>query len=202
ISKLRISRKDSPSGGLPFSRGALYELLANPVYAGQVRHRKQVHPGQHKPILQRRLWDKVQHRLRDRAARGARARTKAAMSPLAGKLFDEHRQPLYVQGAAKGRRRYRYYVSRALVRGLANPAGGGWRIPALEMERVIIGAAKAFLDDRPAVLAALQESEIEIPDVREVFKLAYELSQRLSLETERATTLIEIVERVRLAKDS
>src|SRR5262249_40863587 len=113
-----------------------------------------------RPILQRRLWDKVQHRLRDRAARGARARTKAAMSPLAGKLFDEHRQPLYVQGAAKGRRRYRYYVSRALVRGLANPAGGGWRIPALEMERVIVGAAKAFLDDRPAVLAALQESEI------------------------------------------
>src|SRR5215831_21216211 len=50
ISKLRISRKGSSSGGLPFSRGALYELLANPIYVGQVRHRKQVHPGQHKPI--------------------------------------------------------------------------------------------------------------------------------------------------------
>src|SRR5262249_34196720 len=92
ISKVRISRKGSTSGGLPFSRGALYELLANPIYVGQVRHRKQVHPGQHPPILERTLWDKVQHRLRDRAARGARAHTKAAISPLAGRLFDEHGQ--------------------------------------------------------------------------------------------------------------
>jgi len=202
ISKLRVSRKGSPSGGLSFSRGALYELLANPIYVGQVRHRKQVHPGQHTSILERSLWEKVQHQLRDRAIRGVRARTKAAISPLAGKLFDEHGQPLYVQGAAKGKRRYRYYVSRALVRGSANPAGAGWRIPALEIERVVVGAAKAFLDDRPAVLGALSESDIEIPDVREVFKLASELSRRLSFETERAAALIEIVEKVRLAKDS
>ena len=45
-----------------------------------------------------------------------------------------------------------------------------WRIPALEMERVLVGAAKAFLDDRPAVLAALHESEIEIPDFGEGFQ--------------------------------
>jgi DNA invertase Pin-like site-specific DNA recombinase len=202
ISKLRVSRKGSSSGGFPFSRGALYELLANPVYVGQVRHRKQVHPGQHPAILERGLWEKVQHRLRGRAARGARARTKATISPLAGKLLDEHGQPLYVQGAAKGRRRYRYYVSRALVRGSAEPAGGGWRIPAPEMERVVAGTAKAFLDDRPAMLVDLQEAEIEIPDVREVFRLASELSRRLSLETERAAALVEIVEKVRLAKDS
>jgi hypothetical protein len=89
ISKLRVSRKGSPSGGLSFSRGALYELLANPVYVGQVRHRKQVHPGQHPLILERSLWAKIQHRLRVRAAPGARTHTKAAISPLAGKLFDE-----------------------------------------------------------------------------------------------------------------
>ena len=46
--------------------------------------------------------------------------TKASPSPLAGKLFDENGEPLYAQGAVKGRRRYRYYVSRDLVRGSAN----------------------------------------------------------------------------------
>src|SRR5262249_23507872 len=90
----------------------------------------------------------------------------------------------------------------ALVRGSANPAGDGWRIPALEIERVVVGAAKAFVDDKPAVLAALHECEIEISDIREVFKIASELSRRLSFETARATALIEIVEKVRLAKDS
>jgi site-specific DNA recombinase len=105
------------------------------------------------------------------------------MSPLAGNLFDEKGQPLYAQGAAKGKRRYRYYVSRELVRGSAGDAESGWRIPAPEMERVVVAAAKAFLDDRPAVFAALQESEIEIPDL-EVLKFASELSRRLLSETE------------------
>ena len=196
ISKVRVSRKGSKSGGLPFSRGALYELLANPIYVGEVRHRKERHPGQHPPILERSFWEKAQHRLRDRAARGQK--TKAPMSPLAGKLFDENGQPLYAQGAAKGNRRYRYFVSRELVRGSAGHAESGWRIPAPEMERVVVAAAKAFLDDRAAVLAALQESEIEIPDVREVLKLASESSRRLSSETERAATLIEIVEKAQL----
>jgi hypothetical protein len=59
-----------------------------------------------------------------------------------------------------------------------------------------------FLDDRPVVLAALQESAIETPDIREVFRLASELSRRLSSETERAAALIEIVEKVHLANDS
>jgi len=38
------------------------------------------------------------------------AKLKAPSSPLAGKLFDEGGEPLHVQGAAKGQRRYRYYV--------------------------------------------------------------------------------------------
>src|SRR5262249_38062954 len=41
-----------------------------------------------------------------------------------------------------------------------------------------------------------------ISDVRELFKIASELSRRLSSETERAAALIEIVEKVRLAKGS
>jgi hypothetical protein len=46
---------------------------------------------------------------------GEGRKTEAAGSPLAGKLFDEAGEPLYVQGAAKGQRRYRHYVSKTLV---------------------------------------------------------------------------------------
>src|SRR5690348_8246650 len=105
VSKIRVSRKGSKSGGQPFSRGALYELLANPLYIGEVRHRNERHSGQHEPILERRLWEKTQRILRDGAARGQKTRTKAPRSPLAGKLFDESGEPLYVQGVAKGKRR-------------------------------------------------------------------------------------------------
>jgi len=137
--------------------------------------------------------------LREGAARGEKNQTKAPASPLAGKLFDENGKPLSVQGAAKGKRRYRYYVSRALVRGVADRTERGWRIPATELERAVIGAAKAFLDDRHAVLTALQESGIDNPDVMEVFKFASDLSGRLANETEGAATLTEITEKVQLS---
>src|SRR6202158_5383557 len=78
IPKVRLSRKGSTSGGLSFSRGALYELLANPIYIGEVRHRKERHPGQHQPILERALWERAQRNLRDRAARTVKARRRAA----------------------------------------------------------------------------------------------------------------------------
>jgi len=198
ISKVRVSRKGSKSGGQPFSRGALYELLANPIYIGEVRHGKARHPGQHQPILKREFWEKAQQHLRERAARGQKRRTIAPPSPLAGKLFDENGRPLYAQGAAKGGRRYRYYVSRDLVRGSAKRVRSGWRIAAPELERAVVAVAKSFLEDKPAVLAALQESEIEVADVRQVFELAADWSRRLLSETEGPAALSELVEKVEL----
>lgn len=45
-------------------------------------------------------------------------------------------------------------------------------------------AARSFLTDKAAILATLQESGIEISDVRHVFKLASDWSRRLLSETE------------------
>jgi len=53
VSKVRVSSKGNRSGGQPFGRGALYELLANPIYLGEIRHRKVRHPGQHLAIVDR-----------------------------------------------------------------------------------------------------------------------------------------------------
>ncbi len=52
-SKVRFSRKGTSSGGKSFSRGALYQLLSNPIYLGEIRHKQERHPGQHQPILER-----------------------------------------------------------------------------------------------------------------------------------------------------
>jgi site-specific DNA recombinase len=78
-------------------------------------------------------------------------------SPLAGKLFDENSEPLYSQRTARGGRTYRYYVSRELIRSPAADVQAGWRVPAPELERAVIGAACGILDDKQAVLAELQD---------------------------------------------
>jgi site-specific DNA recombinase len=56
-SKLRIARNGSRSGEKSFSRGALYTLLRNPIYVGEIRHKGARYPGQHHPIVERSIWD-------------------------------------------------------------------------------------------------------------------------------------------------
>ena len=47
-------------GGKPFSRGALYLMLRNRTYRGEIVHTGQFHPGEHPPIIDHPLWDAVQ----------------------------------------------------------------------------------------------------------------------------------------------
>lgn len=52
-SKRRTGRDGRPFGGGSFSRGALYTLLRNPLYVGEIRHREAVYPGNHQAIVER-----------------------------------------------------------------------------------------------------------------------------------------------------
>jgi site-specific DNA recombinase len=52
-SKLRLASNGSRSGEKSFSRGALYTLLRNPIYVGEIRHKGARYPGQHQPIVER-----------------------------------------------------------------------------------------------------------------------------------------------------
>ena len=201
MSKIRVSRKGIRSGGQSFSRGALYELLSNPIYIGEIRHKRERHPGQHEAILERKLWEKVQQRLRDRAARTAEPRTKVSPSPLAGKVFDETGEPLYVQAAVKDQRRYRYYVSKALVRGSRVEGQRGWRVPGPELERAVAIAARSILDDKAAILEALQVAGMGDADVNLVFTLTAECRERFLAERDRSIALVELVEKAILTDE-
>jgi site-specific DNA recombinase len=82
-----------------------------------------------------------------RASAGRRG--PASPSPLAGKIIDASGAPLIASHACKGRRRYRYYVSRP-VDGAGGPT---LRIPALEIETVVAGCLARAFDD-PVALSA------------------------------------------------
>ena len=102
VSGVKVSKNGKQRGGKPFSRGALYHLLSNPIYLGEIRHKNERHPGQHEAIVSRELWERVQERLRDRAVRrGEGRKTEAPRSPLAGKLFDEKRRASVCAGRSQ-----------------------------------------------------------------------------------------------------
>ena len=63
-------------------------MLANPLYAGRVRHKGEVYPGQHAAIVDAELWQAVQDGLATNAS-ATKSRVRAGSpSPLAGKLVD------------------------------------------------------------------------------------------------------------------
>src|SRR5216684_3404370 len=104
VSKQRVSKSGARSGGVRFGRGALYQLLANPIYVGEIRHKRISHPGQHESIIERSLWQRVQEMLKQRAARQSGGTSSRTPSLLMGKLFDENGEPLYACWSKKGDR--------------------------------------------------------------------------------------------------
>jgi site-specific DNA recombinase len=88
-SKLRVARNGSRPGSHSFSRGALYTLLRNPIYVGEIRHKGTRYPGQHQPIIARVVWDRVQELLQLHTVRTIGSPNGSTRSPLVGKLFDE-----------------------------------------------------------------------------------------------------------------
>jgi len=146
-------------GGALFSRGALYVLLSNPIYVGQIRHNGTRHPGLHEPILKQELWDRVQQYMADNRIGFKRSR-KTDSCPLTDKLFDVSGERLVPVHTLKKGRRYRYYISQALTTKTKDDAPHGWRLPGREIEQTILRLIQSMLNDRGAVTTALQAAGI------------------------------------------
>src|ERR1700726_4312586 len=184
LSKRRTSKDGIESGGRSFSRGALYALLSNPIYVGEIRHKKVCHPGQHEAILDRAVWERTQQQLRQHRVRSKRRDARVEKSPLTGRLVDENGDGLTPSHARKGERKYRYYASRNFpAQGLA-PSRGGWRLPARELEGRVAAAIGEMLGDESAVLAAAQKSEINSSQVDRVLHTARTWRHRLQSEAD------------------
>jgi site-specific DNA recombinase len=56
VSKRRAHASAALAGGNHFSRGALYTLLQNRIYRGEISHQGHVYPGQHEAIIDVDLW--------------------------------------------------------------------------------------------------------------------------------------------------
>jgi hypothetical protein len=194
-----VSKNGVESGGQVFSRGALYTLLRNPIYAGEIRHKGVCHPGQHAPIVDRAMWDKVAQLLDEHSPTSGARNSSAKSGVLIGKLFDESGDRLTPSHAVKGDRRYRYYVSRSLMKGSAAQVDGGWRLPAAEVERSIAAAARSTLDDQQTLAAAIEETGLDSSRITPLLKSAAAWSARLQSEQDNA--LSALIDRVELYRN-
>jgi len=141
-------------GGKPLARGALYLMLQNRIYRGEIVHKDHTYPGEHEAIIDPTLWDAVQARLAENAVERSTGIRVKNPSLLAGLLFDGEGHRMTPTHAVKKGKRYRYYVSRPLTIG-ARADAVGLRIPAAEIEQIVTNRIRRLLSEPASVFEIL-----------------------------------------------
>jgi site-specific DNA recombinase len=144
-SKPRRRSNGRTVGGGRFGVGALAYLLKNRFYIGEVVYRGEVHRGEHEPILDSTLFEAVQAKLAAQAV-ARRCRLRGSPALLTGRLFDDRGNRMSPTHANKGGVRYRYYVSQAVLQRKPPPPGLISRVPAAEIEALVVAALRNHLD--------------------------------------------------------
>ena len=158
VSKVRQNADGDASGGQPLSRGALFHLLKNRIYRGEITHKDLVYPGLHEAIVPADIFERTQLLLNDH--RRERTRSTVATAPLAGKLFlanGKRLTPTHTRGASG--KVHRYYVPSALQVGQRGTQRA-LRLPATRFEALLRSALARVVPDREDPLDALHRVDV------------------------------------------
>ena len=156
--KLRPLSNGRTIGGIAFTRGSLAAFLRNRFYIGEVRYKGEVFSGEQSAILDQALFEAVQTKLDQQRTNHAKARQKC-QSLLTGRIFDERGNRMTPSYAVKNGVRYRYYISSVLIQGQPDKAAKLNRVPATEIEKLILSAVRKHLAGEPH-----HKAEAESPD--------------------------------------
>src|SRR6185312_9227553 len=206
VSKRRTAADGSAYGGHAFSRGALYQMLQNRVYCGEIVHKGASYPGEHPAIVDEDLWLKVQHKLEANTVERqiTRAATEQAYL-LAGVLFDAGGEPMTPTHAIKKGLRYRYYVSRRLITGVRTERSHetGQRLPGPQLERLIVERLRTFFTDSVTVTEALPPQRRDAPSVKRALAAAGDIVRAIAAggEDQSFAILRPLIARVQVHSD-
>lgn len=186
---------------VPFSRGGLYHLLSNPIYIGKVRHKQKVFDGAHEAVINQALWDEVQQQLKIHGPELREVKRLTERSLLAGKLFDASGEPLTPSHAVKQGKRYRYYVSRSLILNGPSVEHQGWRVPAFEMEKMVLHAISEVLSDSSRLAMMMQDKGLEPQHTSGLLASAQRASKQIELKFAIPELVAALIQRIELSRD-
>ncbi|MBZ5501454.1 MAG: recombinase family protein [Acidobacteriia bacterium] len=159
-SKARVSAAGRTYGGATYSRGALYHLLNNRIYIGEIAHRGKAHPGLHEAIVPRELWNRVAARLGENNQAHRIKKSQSTQSLLTGKLFDSNGIRFTPTHAVKNAKRYRYYTSQTVIQQAGiKPVIS--RFPAQELEQFVTSQVRLLLRTPSKCTAGMKNSPVK-----------------------------------------
>src|SRR3954465_3091084 len=194
--KCSTTTNGAERGGKPFSRGHLYTLLSNPTYTGHVAHKGELHPGQQAALIDDESWSTVRDQLAANTSNHRRRAKPPEPSLLAGLLVDARGERLTPSHAVKKGRRYRYYVSAALITE-AGTDREGWRLAAREIEEAVIRILADALTSPASLVERFGAAGMPSDQLRKLLSRAARMAAALSGPPgERAKLVREFVEKI------
>lgn len=196
----RALRSGQISGGCLLGRGAISHMLKNPLYVGKIRYKDELHTGQHEAIIDEKTFDAVQALLAQYSP-GESARSKRPTGALLqGILFDANGERLIPTHANKRGVRYHYYTSAKRLKSAADDPEG-LRVPAGDLERLVINAVAERLRDQESISKwADEHSQV---DRAKIHSRCLEIAKYISSEDPTvAAKHIELIQKVVLSKSA
>src|SRR5258707_5398158 len=167
VTKVRTLKTGETLGGIPFTRGPLAHLLRNRFYIGDVPFKGEILKGEQAAIVDRDLFEAVQAKLSEQVNGHKAARMKSE-ALLIGRIFDDRGNRMSPSHARKGGVKYRYYLSSALLQGMVGGAGSVRRVPAAEIEALVVRSVREHLkpgapiDDRSLIDTHVARVEVQL----------------------------------------
>jgi DNA invertase Pin-like site-specific DNA recombinase len=139
--------------GKLITKGAIYKLLNNRTYIGEVVHKGTVYPGEHIGIIDRDLWNKVHGILKESPRKRAGRNRAQTPALLKGLIFGPNGVPMTPTHTRKNGRLYRYYIATTVLRSGLPDANPIRRIPASEIEAAVVDQIQRMVRSPEIVVA-------------------------------------------------
>jgi site-specific DNA recombinase len=131
-------------GGKPWTKGAVYKVLANRVYLGEAVHKGVAYPGEHAAIIDQRTWNKAHAVMAEPAHRRGAATRAQVPALLKGLIFGPNGRPMSPSHTRRRDRIYRYYVTREAIAD-GHDSCAVTSVPAADVEGAALGHVQKLL---------------------------------------------------------
>ena len=192
-SPIRLRLSGNVYGGKPFSRGNLQRILTSRIYLGEMIHHDKSYPGQHPAIISNELWEKVNQLISSNRQSHIHRPQIPSINLLEKLLFDDYGERLASSHSTKDTKRYRYYLSQSLINGNRSSSSHGQRLPAQDLEDLVIKEVTRWLNNSNQVINELN------PDPQNIPKLIHQLEdliQNLQATELKQKTLQSLINKI------
>lgn len=154
-----VSKNGKQRGGRPITKGFLYKALYNRTYLGEINHKGNTYPGQHQPIIDFALWEKVHSTLKESPRKRAVRTRGLSTALLQGLAVCGGCQSVLTPTHSKkpNGRLYRYYKASAHLKNEIEDCPIG-AVPAGELENIVLNQMRLALCTPEMMVRAWREA--------------------------------------------